>query len=546
MVRFAIRIAAVLWVVVGSSCAFSIAFAQDKEPTPSAPTAEGREFFEKHIRPVLVKHCYTCHSAGAKTLEAGLLLDSRDGLLKGGDSGPAIVPGKPEKSRLLLAIRHAEEDFKMPPEDKLSDAIVKQFETWIAIGAPDPRDGKTETKWAGRINLDEAKKFWSFQPVVDHRPPQVKRSDWARNDVDRFVLAALEQRGLTPVANAEKRTLIRRATYDLTGLPPTPEEIDAFLGDTSPEAFAHVVERLLASPHYGEKWGRHWLDLVRYADTSGCNSDFPVPQAYLYRNYVIGSFNADKPYDEFIREQIAGDLLPATARRRSGDEQIIATGYLAQSRRFGSRNNEFHLTIEDTIDNVGKVFLGLTVSCARCHDHKFDPMPNEDYYALYGIFASTKYAFPGTEIYRHTKDFVALGSDEDTEKLREWESELAEADDKMELLLRELNRLRVRETNGEKFGPDERTPIHVRAEMQELKQKVERMEDRPPEVEKAYAASEGKPQHAKLHRKGDPTALGDEVPRGFLQVLGGQRLPADSTASGRLELAGGSPMRRIR
>jgi hypothetical protein len=536
MARCVIRTAAVIGVVIGSACAIWTACADEKHTKPAEPTAEGREFFEKHIRPVLVKHCYACHSAGAKTLEAGLLLDSREGLLKGGDSGPVITPGKPDKSRLLLAIRHAEEDFKMPPKEKLSDEIVKQFEKWIAMGAPDPRDGKEEVQHAGRINLDEAKKSWSFQPVVDHQPPPVKRTDWVRNDIDRFLLAALEQRELSPVADVDKHTLIRRATYDLTGLPPTPDEIDAFVADTSPDAFAHVVERLLGSPHYGEKWGRHWLDLARYADTSGCNSDFPVPSAYLYRNYVIRSFNADKPYDKFIREQIAGDHLPYSSpdERR---EQIIANGYLAQSRRFGSRNNEFHLTIEDTIDNVGKVFLGLTVSCARCHDHKFDPVPNEDYYALYGIFASTKYAFPGTEIYRHTKDFVALGGDEETAKLREWEAELAEADDKLELLLRELNRLRVREANGEKFAPDERTPIHVRAEMQEFKQKVERMEDRPPEVEKAYAASEGKPHDAKLHRKGDPAALGDVVPRGFLQVLGGQRLPPESAGSGRLELA---------
>jgi hypothetical protein len=510
-------------------------------PAPAKPadpqSSDGIEFFEKHIRPVFVKRCYECHSAQAKTLETGLLLDTREGLLKGGDSGPAIVPGAPEKSLLIKAIRHADDELRMPPEDKLSDDVVKHFAAWIAMGAPDPRGGKDAIQWAGRMNLDEARSFWSFRPVVDHAPPVSAAGSNQHSDIDRFVLTALAARGLTPLGAADKRTLIRRATYDLTGLPPTPDEIDAFLADDSPGAFARVVDRLLSLPHYGERWGRHWLDLVRYADTSGCNSDFPVPSAYRYRNYVIDSFNADKPYDQFIREQLAGDLLPAeTVEKRN--EQLIATGYLAIARRFGSRNNEFHLTIEDTIDNVGKVFLGLSVSCARCHDHKFDPLPNEDYYALYGIFDSTKYAFPGTEIYRHTKDFVALGGPEMAEKLREWEAELADADDKYELLVRELARLRVREAGGETFKEGERTSLHAKAEMQELKTKLERLEDRPPQVEKAFAATDGKPHNAKLHRKGDPKDLGSEIPRGFLQVLGGQRLPDDAKASGRLELAG--------
>jgi hypothetical protein len=503
---------------------------------PATNSAEGFEYFEKHIRPVLVKHCYACHSAEAKTLEAGLLLDTREGMVKGGDTGPVIVPGAPDKSRLLRAIGHADPELKMPPEDRLAPDVVKRFEEWIRMGAPDPRDGKSETQWAGRIDLKVARQFWSFRPVQPASPPDVQNASWPRNDIDRFVLATLEARGLSPAGDADKRTLIRRATYDLTGLPPTPDEIDAFLADDSDGAFARVVDRLLESPHYGERWGRHWLDLVRYADTSGCNSDFPVPSAFRYRNYVINSFNTDKPYDQFIREQLAGDLLQAGGVEKR-NEQVIATGYLAIARRFGSRNAEFHLTIEDTIDNLGKVFLGLSVSCARCHDHKFDPIPNEDYYALYGIFESTKYAFPGTEIYRHTKDFVALGGTDDIEKLRQWEAELAEADDKIELLVRELARLRVREANGESFAPGERTSLHAKADMEELKTKRERLEDRPPAVEKAFAATEGTSRDAKLHRKGDPKDLGSEIARGFPQVLGGQRLPQDTKSSGRLELA---------
>jgi hypothetical protein len=227
--------------------------------------------------------------------------------------------------------------------------------------------------------------------------------------------------------------MIRRATFDLTGLPPTPEEVDSFLNDTSAKAFEKVIDRLLASPHYGERWGRHWLDIVRFADTAGCNSDFPVPAAYKYRNYVIKSFNEDKPYDRFIREQIAGDLLPAKTESEKY-ENVIATGYLAMSRRFGSRTKEFNLTIDDTIDNLSKSFLGLSVSCARCHNHKFDPIPTKDYYALYGIFNSSRYAFPGAEIYPHPADMVALASGEAAEKFYKWQKELAALDDRKEYL----------------------------------------------------------------------------------------------------------------
>src|SRR5215213_9485885 len=252
---------------------------------------------------------------------------------------------------------------------------------------------------------DEAEAFWSFKPVRVIPPPAVQRSQWPQSPIDHFILAKLEKHALEPAAPATKRTLIRRATFDLTGLPPTPQEVEAFLADDSADAFAKVVDRLLATRQYGERWGRHWLDVVRYADTSGCNGDFPVPDAWRYRNYVIDSFNKDKPYDQFLREQIAGDLLPADTEEERY-EHIIATGYLPISRRFSSVAEEFHLTLEDTIDNVGKAFLGLTVSCGRCHDHKFDPIPAADYYALYGILQSTTYAFPGTEIYRHQEDLV--------------------------------------------------------------------------------------------------------------------------------------------
>jgi hypothetical protein len=399
------------------------------------PSRVGIEFFEKKIRPVLESSCYMCHSTKSRRLQGGLLLDSREGMLKGGDSGQAaIVPGDPDRSLLIKAIRYSDAKLQMPPAAQLSAEQVRDFEAWVMMGAPDPRQQNATARPAWQpYGLGEARKFWSFQPLKDPPLPVVNNRAWVRSPVDRFILARLEEKGLKPVGDADKRTLIRRATFDLIGLPPTPEEVDAFLRDTSSKAFAKVVDRLLASPHYGERWGRHWLDAVRYADTAGCNSDFPIPAAYKYRNYVIKSFNQDKPYDRFIREQVAGDLLPGKTEAEK-HENVIATGYLAMSRRFGSRNKEVNLTIDDTIDNLGKTFLGLSVSCARCHDHKFDPIPAKDYYALYGIFNSSRYAFTGAEIYPHPADMVALASGDEAEKFYKWQSELAALDDWKEYL----------------------------------------------------------------------------------------------------------------
>jgi len=317
---------------------------------------EGFEFFEQKIRPLLVERCYECHSAQATKLKGGLRLDSREDVLKGGDSGRVVEPGQPDKTLLIKAVRYTEEELKMPPHHQLPPEQIAALEQWVKMGAPDPRQAVTNAPVHYGVDIAEGRKFWSYQPVKDPPLPAVRHKDWVKNPIDNFVLAKLEEKRLSPGADASKRTLIRRATFDLIGLPPTPDEIAAFLKDSSPDAFAKVIERLLASPHYGERWGRHWLDVARYADTSGCNSDFPVPDAYKYRNYVIESFNRDKPYDQFIREQIAGDLLPANSDPERF-EHIIATGYLAISRRFGSRANEFHLTVEDCIDNLGKGVL---------------------------------------------------------------------------------------------------------------------------------------------------------------------------------------------
>ena len=346
---------------------------------------EGIEFFEKKIRPVLVDRCYSCHSAEAKKLKGGLYADTRDGLLKGGDLGPSVVPGDPDKSLLIKAIRYVDQDLKMPPKGRLSDDVVADFVAWVKRGAPDPRVKSVAAKSA--IDLEAGRKWWSFQKPVDPPLPQVQGA--ATSPIDRFILAKLEEKGLRPAPPADKRTLIRRATLDLTGLPPRPEEIEAFLSDASPDAFAKVIDRLLATPQYGEKWGRHWLDVVRYADSGdarGMGSPGDIAEAWRYRDWVVDAFNRDLPYDQFVRMQIAGDI------GEFDQEGLIATGIFAIGAwGNGDADKEKMLTdiVDDQIDVVGRTFLGLTFACARCHDHKFDPITTEDYYGLAGIFFSS-------------------------------------------------------------------------------------------------------------------------------------------------------------
>jgi hypothetical protein len=503
-----------------------------------AVSPEGIEFFEKRVRPILAERCYACHSAGAKKLRGGLLLDTRAGLLEGGASGPVVVPGQPDQSILISAVRYDDPTLQMPPKQRLSEAEIAALVGWVKLGAPDPRGpGPTASAPRKPIDLAEARRFWSFRPVADPPLPQVVDATWAHTTIDRFVLAGLEAKGMRPAQHADRRTLIRRATFDLTGLPPTPEEVNAFLADDAPDAFAKVVDLLLASPHYGERWGRHWLDLVRYADTSGCAADFPVPSAYLYRNYVIDALNADKPYDQFVRAQVAGDLLPHTSQGQKY-EQIIATGYLAIGRRFGSLPDEFHLTLEDTIDVVGKTILGLSISCARCHDHKFDPITQRDYYALYGIFNSARYAYPGTELPAEPKDFVPLVTDEEQTRVVEpYERELQ----RLRADVARADRTRDLVKKGRKETTDGRTLPSLEEAKASCEAATQRLADHiahRPDYRSAFAVTEGTPADARVQPKGDPRHLGPFVPRGFLGVLGGQRLAPGETGSGRLPLAG--------
>ncbi len=495
--------------------------------------------FENEIRPLLVGKCLECH--GPRKAESGLRLDQLEMALAGGDSGPALVPGKPNESLLLAAVRHAD-GLEMPPKGKLNEHEVAALERWIDQGAAWPAGvrlgGVGPALRSGPIR-DEERAFWSFQPVSDPLPPQVESPGPLRNDIDRFVAEKLVAAGLSMRPPADKRVLLRRATFDLTGLPPTPEEVNAFLADKAPDAFARVVEKLLASPAYGERWGRHWLDVVRYADTAGETADYPTPLAYKYRNWVIEAFNDDLPYDEFIRQQIAGDLLAADLAANSPASEnraekirraITATGFIAISRRFGFDVENYHyLTIQDTIDTVGQSMLGLSLGCARCHDHKYDPVLATDYYAWYGIFKSTRYSFPGSEEKKRPYDlFPSLAPDAAASRKAEHEANLA-------ALEQEIAALAVPEGTTDE-SPEAKARRAHRDQLTAERDALRKSGAFGPDT-LVYGAAEGEsPADVPVQLRGEPLKPGPLAPRRNLEILGGQSL-APSAGSGRRELA---------
>jgi len=384
---------------------------------PNAQAQSNTDFFESTIRPLLITHCLKCH--GAEKQESELRLDSPEHWGKGGLGGPVITPGKPESSSLLRAVRKTDPDLQMPPgRKKLSPQEILALEKWIKAGANAPP--QTTITSLAKLTLEQADTFWSFQPATRPTPPTSKSiARWSWTPVDHFILSRLNSEGLSPVAVADKRTLIRRATFDLTGLPPTPEDIHAFLNDGEANAFHKVIDRLLESQAYGERWGRHWLDVARYADTAGDGADYPVREAVKYRDWVINAFNADQPYDEFLREQIAGDIIATTGPKTLYASRVTATGFLAIGKRYGYKPSPDyqHLDFADAIDSLGRSLLGLSIGCARCHDHKYDPISTEDYYALYGIMQSTIWAFPGGEEQKRPSQFPALVPPEEARQL---------------------------------------------------------------------------------------------------------------------------------
>ena len=403
-----------------------------------AASPDGPAFFEAKIRPLFIEHCQKCH--GEKKQEGGLRLDTKPGWQKGGEHGAVIVPGDPDKSRLIQAVRRKDKDLQMPPKRALGSEEVAALEQWVKLGAPDPRESVAVAK--SGVDPAAVRKHWAFHPLTHPQPPTPKPTAWSQQPLDRFVLARMQQQGLAPNPPADPRALIRRMTFDLTGLPPTPAEIEAFERDLllshsptfSPatgesekvrkreserRAYEALIERLLATPAYGERWGRHWLDVARYADTAGDGADYPVREAVKYRDWVVNAFNADQPFNEFIREQIAGDLLAAQGPADQYARRITATGFLAIGKRYGYKPSPDyqHLDFADAIDSVGRSLLGLSLGCARCHDHKYDPVSAADFYSLYGIFQSTRWAFPGGEEQKRPSDFPPLVSREEATRL---------------------------------------------------------------------------------------------------------------------------------
>jgi mono/diheme cytochrome c family protein len=510
---------------------------------PAASEAERVEFFEKKIRPLLSSHCFQCHSADTK-LSADLRVDDRNGLLVGGHGGPALVPGKPEESLLLKRVQHDTKKVMPKEGDLLTDAEIADLTTWIKDGVAWPREKIPAYIGRKREDFEELRKrHWAWQPLKEVAVPAVAHDDWTRTDVDRFILAGLEAKRLTPVADAERGTLLRRVTFDLTGLPPTAAELAGFQEDTAPEAFAHAVDRLLASPRFGEQWGRHWLDLARYGESTGPSRNIPYPHAWKYRDYVIDALNRDVPFDRFVQEQIAGDLLPA-ATPEERNRLLTATGFLAigpkdVNQRFKTR---FLMdNADEQIDAVSRSVLGLTVTCARCHDHKFDPIPVTDYYALAGIFTSTdnaagvrnKMGGGGLDYYDPAM-LVRLSGDNPppAEQVAKLEAEVAVAKQAWD---------EIRGTpEGLKLAADGKpTQMPFRLKFEKLTADLHALTDPAERALCVHGVRDAKtPADTEVRIRGVAERIGPTVPRGFLTTFTVPDAPGvNPQQSGRLELA---------
>jgi hypothetical protein len=481
-----------------------------------SPRSGDVDFFEKNVRPVLVEHCFKCHGNG-KT-KGGLSLTSRAGILKGGDSGPVLVPGDPAKSMLIQAVRY-EGETRMPPKDKLPDRAIADLTAWVQRGAPwpaTPAAGEA-IRSAGSPISEQDRSFWAFQPIVDPRPPHVNDQAWVRKPLDRFVLANLEGSRLHPVRPADKHTLLRRVTFDLIGLPPTPEEITAFLSDDSSDAYEKVVERLLASPHFGERWGRHWLDVARYGEDQAHTFQARVfPYGYRYRDWVVQALNDDMPYDRFIIEQIAGDLLkdgdPLAHRAALGLFALGPHYYLDGAARKLVEATE----LDDRIDTMTRGFLALTVSCARCHDHKFDPIAQCDYYSLAGVFQSSKY------------EEMPLGPPDVVERYTKAQKEIRAC----EMRIRQFLKSEAKGQGESKLDDGAKQKlVNMRRELAQLKKNA------PPAPPLIHTLSEGQAANMRVYLRGNPDKEGEVAPRRFLRVLAGDNPTPFTHGSGRLELA---------
>ena len=533
------------------------------DETTSGFSPERIAFFESKVRPLLIGACGGCHSDNGSRIRAGFKIDTRSAMLLGGDSGPAIVPGDPDASLLIEAIRYHDPGLQMPPRGALNPGEISILEQWVAMGAPMPKPRVTdrdtapgtEFRWSDE-EIERGRSHWSYTPIESSPPPSTSDDDWARVELDRFVLAELDARGVKPTGDASRETWFRRVTFDLTGLPPTPKEQSAFLADTRPGAFDRVVDRLLASPAFGERWGRHWLDVARYAESSGKENNVIYPHAWRYRDWVVSAFNQDIPYDHFIAMQIAGDLLPAG----SEDEEaanLIATGYLAlgtKSHNTRGRAQFIADVVDEQIDATTQGLLATTVACARCHDHKFDPIPQADYYALAGIFASTETRFGGVEgnQTRHTSLLIEIpaGADlPDGPQLSDASREIAERTRRQaEELVRAAEEVRAA-NRGSRTNRNQ-LPADIQRIIQRGRQATGRLRvsetllsrfdaDGRPTIENfvCMGAVEGDPRDVPLLERGELDQARDLVRRGFPRLLGSGNSESIRSGSGRLELA---------
>ncbi|MFI5457619.1 MAG: PSD1 and planctomycete cytochrome C domain-containing protein [Isosphaerales bacterium] len=522
-----------------------------------AGTDEATAFFESRIRPVLVEHCYKCHSGRTRAPKGGLRLDSGEALLRGGGNGPAIVPGKPDDSLLIKALSHEGDVPEMPPDEKLPDRVLADFRRWIASGAHDPRKtSPAVTRQAGG-DVASARDAWAFRPPRNPGVPSVRDTSWARDELDRFILARLEAKGLRPAPDADRYTWLRRVALDLVGLPPSPEQIVAFINDPSPRANELVVDRLLASPAFGERWARHWLDLTGYADQIGTANDIFAEHAWRYRDYVIAAFNADRPFDRFIHEQLAGDLLPyGTALERA--RNLIATGFLVLGDLTVVEADKAKLrvdVIDQQVDKVGKAFLGMTLGCARCHDHKFDPIPIRDYYALAGIFSSTesvRKAEWGVWSWPTLAELPETRAEQAERKARfeQHRKAVGALTAERERVLHRIGSIgailqgegKGRGSNGidtaaRKALETERREMEAR--VRKLATDIEHAEFFTPAVPVAFAVHDSaRPGGMRITIRGNAHALGDLVPRGFVRVVSHRPALIPSDESGRRQLAG--------
>ena len=511
----------------------------------SARAGDDMAFFESKVLPLLQSRCYECHSH-EKKIKGGLALDLKSGWQTGGDNGPAIVPGDVAKSHVIAAVRYTNPEMEMPPKGKLTPSEIEIFEQWVAMGAPDSRVKQTAAKSARVIDVEEGKKFWAFRPVSVVPPPSVQSEKWPLNPVDRFILAKLEANGLSPAPDADAYTWLRRVSLDLTGLPPKPEDLARF--DASPRSRAAAVDRLLQSSAFGERWARHWLDLTGYADQIGSANNVFAEDAWRYRDYVISAFNSDKPFDRFIREQIAGDLLPASSPQERA-ANITATGFLVlgdvEIVAVDKLKME-HDLVDQQVSKIGTAFLGLTLGCARCHDHKFDPVAQTDYYAIAGMFRSTDATYktdngvwssvhrtelPETTQHKSLREQQLAANDV---KIRQWETE-RDNTNKEKAALEPQIASATKETKPDFEKKRDALAAHIKA----LNDQIEHAKFFAPVAPKTFAVHDReKPSDMRITIRGNPYALGDSVKRGALRVASRSEFPPiPASQSGRVQLA---------